>query len=288
MIDRRGPRTAWLVSIGVLLALALAAAVLVPRLNGPVPPSAAADPPRRSATAGPATSSPSPASGPIRVLGFGDSVMAGTGCDCDDFLTQAGRQLQKATGRTVTTVNNGANGQTAAGTLRDLRTDDAYPVEIARADVIVLIIGANDLGPALDSYDDEGCTPGCYQPAVTEMSQQLAGVLTLIDTEKRPDATVLVMNYWNVFEDGDVGRGDYGAAYLGWSDTVTKAANAAICRAAAAHQAICVDTYAPFKGDGTDDPTELLAEDGDHPNAAGTVLLADAVRAAILTAWSTR
>ena len=42
-------------------------------------------------------------------MGFGDSVMAGAGCDCDDFLTQAVDRVQTS-GRPVDVINNGANG----------------------------------------------------------------------------------------------------------------------------------------------------------------------------------
>jgi hypothetical protein len=43
-------------------------------------------------------------------VGFGDSVMAGAGCDCDDFLTQAADRVQTVSGRPVDVINNGANG----------------------------------------------------------------------------------------------------------------------------------------------------------------------------------
>lgn len=207
--------------------------------------------------------------------------MAGAGCGCHDFLTQVGSRLQQQTGRQVTTTNNGASGETAAGLLQDLRTDDAYRSEIATADVIVLTIGANDLGPALDAWDaGDGCTPGCVRPEVDEMSDKLTAILTLVDQLKRAGTSVLVTSYWNVFEDGDVGAADYGSGYLSWSDQVTRRANVAICQAAARATATCVDLYQPFKADGGKDPTRLLADDGDHPNAAGTAVIAGAVTAA--------
>lgn len=46
--------------------------------------------------------------------------------------------------------------------LTGLRTDDAYAAEVGRADVIVLIIGANDLGPVLDSWVDDDCDRGLF------------------------------------------------------------------------------------------------------------------------------
>jgi lysophospholipase L1-like esterase len=96
---------------------------------------------------------------------------------------------------------------------------------------------------------------------------------------------VIVTDYWNVFEDGDVGRDDRGAAYLAWSDRLTRAFNAALCPRVAAAGATCLDLYAPFKGaDGRGDPTGLLAGDGDHPNAAGHALIARLMLAQLMSA----
>lgn len=219
---------------------------------------------------------------PIRLLGFGDSVMYGTGCDCDDFLAQTGNLLQRKTGRQVDVVNNSASGETAADVRRELGTDDAYVAEVGQADVIVLTIGANDLGPVLDSWVDNDCTRSCYHHEVVAMGDRLSAILTLVNRDKRPGAAVFVMNYWNVFEDGDAGSGSYGRDYLPWSDQVTRDANASICQAAELGDATCVDLYVPFKGsNGGTDPTSLLADDGDHPNEAGTTLIATVLAASI-------
>lgn len=271
----------WLVSLGVLLVVVLATAAVLSRVADPGAEESPA-PPSRASTPRPPQSTPAVPTSPLRLLGFGDSVMYGAGCDCDDFMAQTGDLLQRTTGRQVEVVNNSANGETAADTLRELRTDDAYVAEIRRADVIVLTVGANDLGPVLDSWVDDDCARGCYHPEVVAMGDRLSAILTLVDRDKKPGAAVFVLNYWNVFEDGDVGAGHYGEDYLTWSDQVTRDANAAICQAADLGAATCVDLYAPFKGgDGATDPTRLLADDGDHPNDAGTTLIATVLAAAV-------
>ncbi|HEU5483661.1 MAG TPA: SGNH/GDSL hydrolase family protein [Microlunatus sp.] len=280
-MSRRGrSRTTGFAVIGVLLAVVVTAIVTIPRLLGSAvvdsaPPAAT---PTNTATAHPTGGD---RTGPIRLVGFGDSVMAGTACDCDDFLTQVGHQLAGRTGRAVTTINNGANGETAAGVLQELRTDDAVAAEISAAGVIVVTIGANDLGPALDEWQDRGCDAACYQPEIQAMGQRLSDALTVLDRHKPAATPVLVTSYWNVFEDGDVGLDEHGVAYPAWSDRVTRAANRAICAAAERAAAGCVDLYRPFKGDGGQDPTTLLADDGDHPNDTGTTVIADTVTAAI-------
>lgn len=248
------------------------------------PPSAVSSPsvvtrPSSSASDGSTSARPTR---PVHVVGFGDSVMSGAGCDCDNFLTETGDLLQRATGRQVAVVNNGANGQTAAGVLEDLRTSDTATAEVAHADVIVLTLGANDLGPVLSNWVDDDCDQSCYHPEVESMGDRLNAILAIVDREKKPGAAVFVLDYWNVFEDGQVGAADYDQGYLTWSDQVTRDANTTICQAAALAAATCVDTYRPFKGaDGSTDPTHLLADDGDHPNEAGTTLIATTLAAAI-------
>lgn len=265
-----------MLSVGIVLVLVVAGLALLPR-----PRSAGADraaEPPAAATQIPTGAVPSAQDpGPISLVGFGDSVMAGAGCDCDDFLVQTGTLLHDRTGREVTTSNHAANGATTADLLEELRTDDASAAAIAGADVIVLTVGANDLLPAVSTWDDDGCGAGCYDPAVHAMSDRLGSLLTIIDREKKPEAAVLVTSYWNVFEDGAVGRDAHGSGFLSWSDEVTRAADDAICAAADRSAATCIDLYRPFKGDGDRDPTGLLADDGDHPNARGTQLIAAAV-----------
>jgi lysophospholipase L1-like esterase len=91
---------------------------------------------------------------------------------------------------------------------------------------------------------------------------------------------ILVTDYWNVFTDGQVARRAEDTGYLAWSDRVTQASNTAICQAAARSESTCVDLYHPFKPDPGADPTNLLSDDGDHPNAAGTALISRTVLAA--------
>ena len=59
------------------------------------------------------------------------------------------------------------------------------------------------------------------------------------------------------------------------ANQATSYANAALGRAVRATRVTYVSTYKPFKGaNGTNNPTRLLASDGDHPNAQGHSLIA--------------
>ena len=271
---RRDSRTVWAAIVITLLATLAVAAWLVPRSSGANAETAAGSTPQPTSSTA------------LHLVGFGDSVLAGAGCSCDDYLTQAANRLRDASGLHVSTTNLGVNGETAADLLHDLRTDTKAIAAIKQADVVVLTIGANDLQDSLDTWDEKGCDKACYEPEIDSMAQRLGASLAIIDEAKKPGAAVLVTTYWNVYLDGDVGEHEYGAGYLSWSDQVTKDANSAICQAAKDGQATCVDLYHPFKGNGDDDPTKLLADDGDHANARGTATISRVVETAVAQALS--
>ena len=157
---------------------------------------------------------------------------------------------------------------------------------IGVSDVVIVTIGANDLQAALDRWHDRRCRPACPAPELSGIEPGLARILHGLRLlhPGRP-AHILVTGYWNVFPDGTMGRAKYGPDYLAWSAGVTRRANGEIAAAATAAGATYVDLYTPFKGsDGTTDPTDLLAADGDHPNQQGH----DVIAASLLTALPRR
>jgi acyl-CoA thioesterase-1 len=91
-----------------------------------------------------------------------------------------------------------------------------------------------------------------------------------------------VLGYWNVVEDGDVGRSDYGADGAAEAAIATDQANTALRQAAQAAVAVFLDTSDALNGDdGDGDPTDLLTSDGDHPNRRGHEAIAQAVYSAL-------
>ena len=83
-------------------------------------------------------------------------------------------------------------------------------------------------------------------------------------------------------EDGAVGRSDYDLDGLAAAETATRYANGGLQAAARLATAVYVPTYPAFKGaDGSIDPTDLLAGDGDHPSARGHELIARAAYAVL-------
>jgi len=216
---------------------------------------------------------------PIMVVGIGDSVTAGTSCDCEAFIGLYATDLASSRGLKTSSVNLGVAGWTSSRLLTSLTTPGSFRDQVARADILLVTIGANDLVP-LKSSQSGGCRKSCYSPLVAGVGHNVALIVAAAQAAQ-PDhpSTILVTNYWNVFEDGDVGAAANGESFQTWSDTLTRAANAQICDAAQRAGATCVDLYSRFKGDGSKDPTSRLAADGDHPNSAGHQLIASALLA---------
>lgn len=218
------------------------------------------------ALAGCGTPAPSEVRGVVVTVG--DSVPAGTACDCRPFPDLYARRIGAASD----------NLARAGFTSLDVRDQLGLPpaqAAVAAADVVLVMAGANDLAAVFDSG-------GTSYAAVADAVQR--NVVTAIATvhRLRPSASVLVFGYWSVVEDGEVGHADYGDDGVAEAALATSACNDALRRAAAATGAGYVDTVAALKGrSGEQDPTALLAPDGDHPDAAGHATLAAAAYAVL-------
>ena len=203
---------------------------------------------------------------------LGDSVASGFACSCGGFATD----LARANGPAALT-NDAENGLTSQGLLAEL-SSPTLETALATATVVTVTIGANDFDEsqaALASCVDATC----YAGTLATMTEAIDQITTRIRQLTQPGATVVLTGYWNVFLDGAVGAGN-GATYVATSDTLSRQVNAAIARIATRHQMLYADIYTPFKGDGSGDDTALLAADGDHPNAAGHHLIAQAIATA--------
>ena len=225
------------------------------------------------------TSASRGANRPITVVGIGDSVTAGSNCDCETFVELYATDLASQRGLKTSSVNLGVSGWTSTQLLTALTTPGAFLDQVAKSDILLVTMGANDLVP-LQSKQSSGCTTTCYSPLVESVGHNME-LIVAAARAAQPDhpPTILVTDYWNVFQDGDVGTAQNGGSFQSWSDLLTRAANTQICDAARRSGATCVDLYGPFKGDGSKNPTSQLAADGDHPNSAGHQLVASALLA---------
>ena len=241
-------------------------------------PAASAAPgssPAPSASAG----SPAAAATPIRsVVVLGDSVPAGTDCDCRPYVDLVAASLTQAEGTSVSTDNDAVPGQTSAGLLAALGQQDIRN-DLRSADVVVVEIGANDFDES--AVTDGSCSSAaCYRGDVAALGARLDRILGTVRGLAGERTQIVVAGYWNVFLDGAVGRSQ-GQEYVANSDSLTRAANDEIAAVARADHDTYVDLYAPFKGDGSRDDTGLLAGDGDHPSAQGHQVIASAITATL-------
>jgi len=221
--------------------------------------------------------------GRVHVVGLGDSVTAASNCGCTDFITQLAARLPAAIGAPGAADNLGRGGLTTAGLHDQVAAAGPARTALSHAGIVVVTIGANDLNPLVGTWENQGCSSaGCIRPAVAAMGRGLTADLALIRAVAPAGARILVTDYWAVFQDGQVARSLFGGAFPPWQDEVTRQANAAICSAARGIDATCVDLFAPFRGAaGDQDDTQLLADDGNHPNTAGEAAIVRALLAAL-------
>jgi lysophospholipase L1-like esterase len=229
------------------------------------------------------TVTPTPALTKVHVVAIGDSVTAGTNCNCTPFPDLYATELADRYDVRAYVQNDGTGGETSSDVVDDLTSDPAERDDIAQADIVVVTIGANDFGPHYNDVVTGACGGGdhlaCVQDELGQLQDNLNAIVQRIHRLRGGAPTaVLLTGYWNVFEDGDVAASSMSTQGRADSDTLTVATNRIIEGVADATQSTYVDLYTPFKGaDGTQDPTNLLAADGDHPNGAGHKLIADAL-----------
>ena len=192
------------------------------------------------------------------VVTLGDSVAAGAECGCDPFPALYAKDQH------AIDVNLAESGATAAA-VRDELTDDS--AALSRAAEVLIMIGANDVA---DTIDD----PTTYSAAAAGVQSDVTA--TIAGIEQAHSVPVIVLGYWNVVLDGQVGKEAYGADGVRAAAQATSMINDALEAAASTNaKAEYITTEPAFHGDdGTHDPTDLLASDGDHPNAAGQAAIA--------------
>ncbi|MBC7372989.1 MAG: SGNH/GDSL hydrolase family protein [Frankiales bacterium] len=220
---------------------------------------------------------PTPAPARWTALALGDSVATGAGCDCAPYPDRYASLVTARTGVPTTLVNRARDGLTSVALRDSVENDPDLAVELGKSDIVTVTVGANDLGPDVDRWRDGSCGD-CFTESALKVGRDVSAVLDRVTALRAGRATeVLVTTYWNVFQDGRASDDADDLAFRAMSRQVTGQVNDALCGAARAHGAACIKLDSAFQQAVGSDPTDLLADDADHPSPSGHSVIAAAL-----------
>lgn len=223
--------------------------------------------PSPSAPASVAASSGSTSAATLTVLVFGDSWPAGDHCDgCRPWPGLYADGLESTTGRPVDLIDR-TGIETAASLALTIQADPSVKADVARADVIVLSIGTNDLEPAFNAYHDGTCGGAdqldCFRAIVETLRGTFDQILTDIDGLRAGMPTaVRIVTMSNEFlsEQGaiELVGADFGAS---GGVAVTTMMRDMWCAAGTANGATCVELGHALNGADLLTPRDINAQD---------------------------
>jgi lysophospholipase L1-like esterase len=209
------------------------------------------------------------------VVGFGDSVPAGEHCGCLDFVHQYAASVGARTATRPVVHNYARGGSTSADVVKLLRKSGVDRA-VERASAVVIMTGANDYIPAFHAVGN-GASASRYKKVARAVEHNVSAAVRRIH-RLNPSAEVVIVDYWAAMEDGKVAERDYNRAQRAAAWAATKSVDHALWSVANSTSARFVSTYLAFHRAAAD-VTRLLAPDGDHPDALGTTVIADALSA---------
>jgi lysophospholipase L1-like esterase len=220
-------------------------------MNAPPPPGAAT-------SAAPVGAAGSPG---LRIVALGDSITAGTGdARAGGYPGRLADQL-RARGREATVVNLAVPGAETADILRRVESEPVR-AEIARADLILVSAGGNDLSHAVRPPPDRPVVD--QDSAAASASANLAAMARRL-RELNPTAPVRFIGLYNPFDVTASEEADARATLADWNDRIERATDRV-------HDVLVVPIADIFY-----DRPDRLARDHFHPGSTGHELIATRV-----------
>jgi acyl-CoA thioesterase I len=213
---------------------------------------------------------------PPVVVAFGDSVPYAAHCGCPGFVGEYAALAGSNVGLTPTVHNFSVPGSVSEDVL-DKLTHRRVRRALRDATTVLIMTGANDFTAPFSEVRDGASESDEYPPAAARVQTNVTAAIQQVQ-RLNPLAHIVVLDYWAAMKDGAVARREYSPVAQQAAQDATVAVNDALAAAVAATHVTYVSTLVAFKGpDGSKDPTDLLAPDGDHPDAAGHQVIAQAL-----------
>lgn len=212
-------------------------------------------------------------------VALGDSLAAGTGASYEGYVDRYAAYLESDTGVRVNVNNLGQNGLTSPELLFALRSDPSWRQAIGAADVLTINIGINDLGRAVQAYENRTCggtdNQDCLRTAVqtvkgnwNAITAELLSLRSTSDTIIRA-AGLGYTPYLDTGEAPDSRSGDGGLDDLRVFKTYLDEVNGYIATVASANDIPLTEVHLD-KG--------YISQDGVHPNDEGYEVIAERLR----------
>jgi acyl-CoA thioesterase I len=237
------------------------------------------DPPLRSTTV--ATARLRTALAPVSALtALGDSVPYGTACNCTPYPQLTAADVASITRHAVKGFNDAVPGYLSSDVLRQLQSNPSAIADVQKADAVMIEVGANDI--AFSSTC--GTNISCYESRLPQVTTNITAIVSRVrQLTAGRHITIVLLDYWSVWLGGRYAQAQ-GPAYVDAASSLTHAFSGAIHSIALTTGSIYVDLRTAFRGPDDDrDETNLLASDGDHPDAEGHERIADAILQTLAT-----